>query len=230
MSFVYRALCTTLLLLLLNAVATANPITLTISQNAQPALSVTGNGFVGYGSTTNLKAVKAGNSKKAVFNVAILGLTQPTLSSPNLLSLATFDYKLTSNCSGNCSLALDLVATGFTQPYNTFLTNLGGYMLQGSSKAHYTLSAFLLPFSGSPILLASCNGVSNAAASCVNKTAFKYSGTYGLDLRLLLDANGGSGTFTDSSISGVVPETGTLALFGTGLLALAFAGRKQFSI
>ena len=229
---VARNLCLAVVAVFFAAYASANPITLTVSQNAQPGQTFHGNGAVAYGnaSTNTLMPVSRGSKQKPLFNVAILGMTQPTLQSPDLLSLATVDYKLLSYCASNCLLTIDLAATGFTQPYNSFQTTLGGFMLQGSTKAHYTLTAFLNPFSGSPSLLGSCSGTSGSVAACSNRSPFTYTGTYGLELKLVLDANSGSGTFTDSDISGVVPEPGTLALFGVAMVGFAGTMRRRFSM
>ncbi len=220
---VSRILGTTLFVLFVSAISLANPIRLTIS-NGGSTQTFNGTGYVGYGTSGNM--LPTGNPKHPLFKVAILGLTTPN-SSPDLLDLATVDFKQTSFCTGHCALNIDLVATGFTQPYQSLITSLGGYTLNSSS-ASFSLSAFLDPLHGAPILLESCSGKGGGAAYCSQTNPFSYTGIYGLELKLVIDANGGSGTFTDSSISGAVPEPGGLVLLGTGLVGLAATLRKRF--
>ena len=204
------------------------------------------------GQTTTLIIGNAGNPSSASFSGTLNGWsitsgTGGTSYSPDLNSAIGIDlggYTATCVGVGGCSsdpLTIAISATGFTTPIDTkgFLMEFSGNVHGGTvtSSAYWdTANTYF------------CNSANTAAVDCTSadligsltlhngSTALSTLGgpdtirSYSLTLIDTFSAIGGADPSysVDTTVTQAVPEPGTLALFGAGLLGCAWmVGRRR---
>lgn len=198
-------------------VAGATPLTLKLDDGTNPAVMVQDGGAGDLNPTSG-----------AVTWIGVLGIWDNNVSTgigypvAGTLTWPYLDLNSVNHSTGAGTLTITLVQGGFTAPPPpAFLFQIGGTtqgVVNASACADPVIStcndALLGPFSGGAF-----SGVTSFVKAIED-------GTYEVGIQVTLN-HGGAGTSSfDAELSGV-PEPGTYALIGAGLLGLGWLRRRQ---